>query len=238
MPKSKNRKSAAPGKRQPAVALRSAGSTVAVQATSRTRFQILRTWYGRVAALVTGLAALTGLILFADWLLDQYSGSFPLVSINSTDNSLGRPILFNIANTSKYLNMYKVRLICAVNDDLFVNRAGGKLEFTGGLKSGGLESAAQAKEETVITASTHAVFPCDPELVEPAPVDVTHNEKLIRLMAAIHIHSDYDIRLGFWNRTIKYDSPLFYCYYSRTGVKCYDNKIVDIDLPNFGDLPP
>jgi hypothetical protein len=236
MPKSRKRKNRAPMKRQPPAVPRSVGSAVpVVKATSkRTRFQILRTWYGCVAALVTGLAALTGLILFADWLLDQYSESFPRVSVNSADNNLGRPILFNIANTSKYLNMYRVRLICSVRDDLFTNRTGGKLEFTGPLESG-----VQAKEETVIMASTHAIFPCDPELAESTSVDVAHNERLKRIMSEIHVKSDYQIRLGFWNRTIKYDSPLFYCSYYRTDVKCYDNKIVDIDLlPNFGDLPP
>jgi hypothetical protein len=82
------------------------------------------------------VSAVLGIVLFADWLHDQYGKTFPAVSVKENAASSQRPPAFIVSNLSPYFWMTNIQLICGVDMAAFDVGASGPVGFSVPVTSG------------------------------------------------------------------------------------------------------
>lgn len=182
-------------------------------------------WAARfIAGPLAIAAAITGLVTFADWALDQYLQTFPEVAPDYAASASSPYLLFSITNRSKYFDITGAAFDCMLPSQTFTGTR--TLVLEGGNIDPGFSS-----KDTNITIPAHAsvTFACDPALEPVSPMvagEILHNTS-----AKLRIRMTYNIPLLFFNKSVRYLSPMFYCSRSSVGLRCTQGPEIPVELP-------
>jgi hypothetical protein len=183
---------------------------------SRSRWRGLGLSLLRVLAFAGALGTIAGLILFADWVRDQYEALSPKISPDpvSTAAQASPYLLFAIHNNSKLADFLHVKLGCNLHKQ--------------GFKSEGLAATLEGKavdpgydaieQDATITRGGYVTFPCDPAMERVQPrigSEVLHN-----VTAELYVSLRYSLHTTLldWPWPLSYRSSTFRCVNPGSGV--------------------